>query len=90
MTIKDFFESKEKLVIRCNAEEKATALLRAFNKAGYRWADGTAYSIYNTCWKHFKEETCYSNDRQYANRKFYQAMDYKILEFEDIDTKERY
>lgn len=84
MTIKQFFKSKEKLAIHCNSEDKAKALLKAFDKAGYKWCDESRYTD-TTCWYYYKEEICYGNNRTCADRERYQDSDFKILEFEDIE-----
>lgn len=84
MTIKEFFESNEKLVIHCDTEEKAITLLKAFDKAGYRWSNYEKY-IEANYWKVYEYNTCYSNEKRYADIKFYQNYNYKILEFKDIE-----
>lgn len=84
MTIKQFFESKNLLVIHCDTEEKAIKLLEAFNKEGYRWCNGESYTKINN-WEDYKEKTCYSNNHMYGFMKFYQDMSFKVLEFENIE-----
>lgn len=49
MTVKEFFESEEYLAIHCDTKEKAEALLKAFDKAGYTWLAGIKY-IDMICW----------------------------------------
>ena len=43
ITLKEFWESKEELAIHCNVEEKAKALLCAFDKMGKEWCSGDLY-----------------------------------------------
>lgn len=81
MTIKKFFKSKEKLAIHCDTEEKAAKLLQAFDKAGYTWCDGESYAE-KTIWHVDKEKTCYDNGHMFSPIKYYQALGYKILEFD--------
>lgn len=53
MTIKEFFEKKEKLVIHCDTEEKANKLLRKFDELGKKWGSGESYLLQNE-WKRYK------------------------------------
>ena len=84
MTVKEFFESKEKLAIHCDNEEKAKKLLKAFNKAGYRWYDECRYTDKDE-WDYYKEETCYSNKGTFGDREHFEKYGVKILEFEEIE-----
>ncbi len=84
ITLKEFWNSKEKLAIHCDTEEKANKLLRAFNKIGKKWCDDDSY-IGNNYWYDKRENTCYSNDNGYTSINWYKENDYKIYEFEDVD-----
>lgn len=84
MTVKEFFDSNEKLAIHCDIEDKALELLKAFDTAGYKWHRGNRY-IEDTYWYSFEEETCYTNNRYYTDIEWCQEKGYRILEFVDID-----
>ena len=86
ITLKEFWKSKEHLAIHCDTEEKANRLLKAFDKMGKKWIDGDSYLEIN-CWSEYKEHTCYDNDKDsgYSPVNFYNADNYTIYEFEDID-----
>lgn len=84
ITLKEFWNSKEKLAIHCDTEEKANKLLEAFDKMGKKWYDGDSY-IGDTQWYNAKETTCYSNRNGYCNTYGFEKDGWKIYEFEDID-----
>lgn len=84
ITLTEFWNSKEKLVIHCDTEEKANKLLRAFNKMGEKWASGHSY-LKNIWWSPYGEKTCYSNKHDFSPFSFYKENDYKFYEFEDVD-----
>jgi|GEM_PF-2359492 len=81
ITLKEFWESKEKLAIHCKIEEQAIKLCKAFDK---KWCSGSDYTKFN-CWKLHEENTCYGNERAYSSIDCYKIKGYKIYEFEDID-----
>nr|DAG18747.1 MAG TPA: hypothetical protein [Caudoviricetes sp.] len=84
ITLKDFFESDEKLVIHCDTEEKANTLLEAFDKLGKKWCTDKSYLGYN-CWQYYGEETCYTNNGTYSNKQWYFDNCYKVYDFEEIE-----
>lgn len=84
ITLTEFWNSKEKIAIRCCSKEKAHELLEAFNKLGKRWITGESYtkkSYYND----WLCSTCYSNNRRYGDYEDYKREHYIIYEFEDVD-----
>lgn len=87
MTIKEFFESKNNIVIHCNTEAKAMKLLKVFDKMGHRWAAGNSY-IEDICWEPYEEETCYSNDGGFGNIAAFREYGYTILEFDEIEFED--
>lgn len=87
ITLKQFFESKEKLAIHCDTEEKANKLLKEFDKLGKTWWTGDGY-LENTCFHIAKDKTCYSNSGTYDNIKFLKDENYKIYSFKDIIFEE--
>lgn len=84
ITLSEFFESSEILVIHCNTEEKAKQLLEAFDRLGKEWCDGSRY-IGNTCWDYAKENICYSNRHGYCDINWFKKHGWKVYEFEDVD-----
>ena len=87
MTIKDFFEAKDNLVIHCDTEEKAEKLLREFGREGYRWCTGNRY-IEDTNWEVYRKRTCYSNSRGYGNIEYFKQNGYTVVEFDEIAIKD--
>lgn len=84
ITLRDFWNSKKKIAIHCDTEEKANKLLSAFDKLGERWCAGNSY-INDNYWTCYKEETCYSNDGGCAKKSECELMNYKIYEFDEVD-----
>ena len=87
ITLKEFFESKERLAIHCNTEEKANKLLKEFDKFGKTWWTGEGY-LENTCFDTYKDKTCYSNSGAYEETEHYKDEKCKIYSFEDIIFEE--
>lgn len=87
MTIKEFFESKDKLAIHCNTKEKAKKLLKAFDRAGHCWVTGGCY-IEDTAWEIYEEETCYNNTGCYGSTNYFKECHYTIFEFEEIELED--
>lgn len=84
LTIKEFFESKEKLAIHTHTEEEAIKLCKAIAKAGYiHDIIGSYYDV--SYWECFKTSTCYSNKNGYADKECYKQIGYTILKISDID-----
>ena len=87
ITLTEFWNSKEKLAIHCDTEEKANKLLTAFDKMGKKWVSGNSYLKVN-CWDEYEKDTCYSNQYRYTEINFYKKDNYTIYEFEDVDFEE--
>lgn len=88
ITLKKFFESKEKLAIHCNTEEKANKLLKEFDKLGKTWRVGDSYLQYNNFNDYYMDKTCYANDGTFCEIEVYKDNNYKIYSFEDIIFEE--
>lgn len=88
ITIEEFWNSKKKIAIHCDTEEKANKLLKAFDKLGKKWAYGDSY-LEKNCWNGYEEYTCYSNNNGYTSINWYKKNDYKIYEFEDVIIEEK-
>jgi len=86
MTIREFFESKDKLAIHCDTAGKAKRLLEAFDKAGYRWRSGLGYKEFTT-WRVYKKDTCYTNKKGYGDINYCKDKGWQILEFEEIELE---
>lgn len=84
ITLKDFWESEERLAIHCDTEAKAKKLLCAFHRMGKKWKSGKSYIERNN-WIRYEKETCYSNDNMYGSFDCYVKHNCKIYEFEEID-----
>lgn len=84
ITLTDFWNSKEKLVIHCDTEEKANKLLKAFDKLNKKWNSGMSY-LKNNEWKSYEKETCYSNRNEFCDYDYYRKQWVVIYEFDDID-----
>lgn len=86
--LSEFWNSKEKLAIHCDTEEKANKLLKAFDKLGKEWKSGDSYLELN-CWNSYQKDTCYNNNNQYSSINWYKKYKYKIYEFEDIEEEKK-
>ena len=82
----------EKVAIHTSTEEQAVVLLSKLNKRGYVWKG--KYDLITTT--HFgchEEDTCYALEPNniicYSSITWYQIMSYKIIEFSEIDFKEK-
>lgn len=87
ITLKEFFESDETLVIHCDTEENANTLLKAFDKLGKKWSSVKSY-LENNYWRYYKEETCYTNEGTYNDKEWCLDNNYKIYEFDDVIFEE--
>lgn len=84
ITLKEFWESKQELAIRCDTEEKAKTLLSAFDKMGKKWSSGGAYSTC-TYWQNHRSKTVYYNDNTYGYFEYAIGKNTKVYKFEDVD-----
>lgn len=84
ITLKEFWESKQKLVIHCDTEEKAKKLLSAFDKMGKRWISGYRYTEFNN-WQNNEQETVYYNKGTFGNLRCIDSDVYMVYEFENVD-----
>lgn len=85
MTVQEFWDSKEKLAIHCDTEEKANKLLKKFDELGKIGANGGSY-LKNNNWILFKEKTCYGNDHMRSDVQFYKEnCEFTIIEFDDLE-----
>lgn len=87
MTLKEFFESKEKLCVHLRTQEQANIFCRKADRLGYKWCDGDSY-LKESYWYKLKKNTCYNNLGEYCDKDWYEKNGYKILNFEDIDWEE--
>ena len=80
ITLTEFWNSKYKLAIHCNTEEKANKFIEKSNKTD-KWGD------FRNFYEVYKEKTCYSNDSQFCNLEFYKENNYTIYEFDEVDLE---
>lgn len=80
----------EKVAVHTSTEEQAVVLLSKLNKRGYVWK-GKYDLITTTHFGRHEEDTCYAlepNNRIcYSSITWYQIVNYKIIEFSEIDFK---
>lgn len=84
ITLKKFWESKDKLAINCETHEQSMKLLKAFDKMGKKWKNESSY-LNKDRWPYFKKEICYANTNTFGSIAAHQELGYKILKFDDID-----
>lgn len=85
ITLKEFLESNEIMVIHCDTEKKADKLLKAFGES--HWNLQNKFDN-NNYWNIYKSDTCYSNKNSYTNLSCYANEVIKIYEFEDVIFEE--
>ena len=82
ITLKQFFESDDRLGIHCKTEEQAKELLDAFNKMNKTWHSGDSY-IEDNNWEIYRENTSSFHDGTFgANKRKPESC---FSEFEEID-----
>lgn len=84
MTLKEFWESKEKLAINCKTEGQAKIFRIESHKLGKKRSDGDSFLDLND-WDCYEEISCYDNEGDYGDLIWYELEGYIILKFEDID-----
>lgn len=84
ITLKEFFDSEQKLAIHCATEKQARKLLSAFDKMGKKWASHNAYTEF-TNWEDCGTETLYYNDGQYSGLSYGIRGNHTIYEFNEVD-----
>lgn len=82
ITIKEFWNSEEKLAIQCKTKEQADNLCMAFDRLGKKWKDGTSYALKN--FFNIIDKTCYCNDRTWCDKGNLLDCGWKVYEFEDV------
>lgn len=87
ITLTEFWNSKKKLAIHCDTEEKAIKLLKVFDKMGKKWSAGKSY-LGSNYWGGYEENTCYSNTHGYCYINWFKKNGYKIYEFKDVDFED--
>ena len=94
ITFKDLLKraNTEKIAIHTPTEEQAITLLSELDKKGYVWASGRKLTT-ETFYEDDEEDTCYdfglNKKVMYSPLEFYQNEGYTIIEFSDIDFKEK-
>lgn len=83
ITLKQFFESKDKLAIHCSTEEQARSLLDAFNRMHKTWNNGDSYDKDATSWIFGKENMCYLNNGTWGI--ISEVLKGNVYNFEEVD-----
>lgn len=84
ITLKEFWDSKAGLAIRCITEEQAKKLLKAFDKLGKKWNSGSSY-LDLTYWNRHTYEMNYGNNGTCSSKRAYYIT---IYEFGDVIFEE--
>lgn len=86
ITLTEFWNSKDKLAIHCDTEEKANKLLKAFDKYGKKWNSGDSYLQYNF-YETLKEIICYSNRNTFGGVNDYKEDNVIIYDFDEVNLE---
>ena len=86
ITLSEFWRNKDHLVIHCDTKQKANILLNAFDKLGKKWSSDMSY-LDRDYYSIYKQNTCYSNDNEYAPYDWYEKNGYIIFEFDAVDLE---
>ncbi len=86
ITIDEFFNSKDKLVIHTPIKQMANLLSKVFDKMGQTWISGSSY-LKNNHWFSCREQTCYSNTNDFGPHSFYKDNGNKVYEFLDVNLE---
>ena len=82
----DYFLNKtNKVAVHCKTEEEAIDFCKQMHEHELRWHCGRSY-LDKIEWNVFKENTCYSNNRQFSPYSFYKTSNYTILEWSDYTS----
>lgn len=87
ITLREFWNSPNKLAIHCNTGLKAFILLKAFNAYGMCWDNNVKYTLESNYKVHGKT-TGYTNCNTYCHIDFLKEYGYTIYEFEDVDLQD--
>ena len=89
----------EKIVVHTPTEKQAITLLKALDKRGYKWNSGKTltkkrYEFYNentSCYNFsaYTDGVLLNKKVMYSPLSFYQEEGYTIVEFSEIDFKEK-
>ena len=86
ITLSEFWNSKDKLAIHCDTEEKVDKLLKAFDKLGKKWVDNRLYLDEN-CYKIYTDKSCYTNDNAVGEFSYFLYKHYIVYEFDEVDLE---
>lgn len=85
MTLKEFWNSKEKLAINCKTKEQDKIFRVQSDKLGKKWVSGNSFSKGEKAWEIIEESICYSNNGYCGTIKQFKRHRYTVLNFEDIN-----
>lgn len=84
ITLSEFWKSEKELAIHCKTEKEAKELLKAFDKAGKKWASGRKYTE-ATNWEIYGENTVYYNGESCGAVGYAIRRNIKIYDFDKVD-----
>lgn len=82
ITLKEFFDSRQLLLIHVRNEEEMRTLLNAFDAMGKKWNVGASY-LTTTRYEHYKEQTVYSNNGLFGSVDGAGGLG-KVFEFDEV------
>lgn len=83
ITLKEFWNSEEKLVIHVRNKEEAKTLCDAFDKMGGKWSDGGSY-LKNTFYSPHGGGTCYTNNGLFSSLNYCKSSSMTMYEFDEV------
>ena len=82
MRFEKFFNANENIGVSCMTEKDANILIGMFENSSLKWTTGDYYSLDNTLWNVYKEETIYTNYGMFGTKEYVDADN--ILSFGDF------
>ena len=77
--------SDKKVVMHCDARNKAEVFATYLTTRGFKWCTGESY-LSSLEWENLKERTCYNfNEGSFDCTDWYRKHNYLILEFDDFN-----
>lgn len=80
---------REKIAVHCKTEEEAKDFCREMHEQGMKWNNGDTY-LKHTCYRHYKEKTCYAACGCYCDYDFFIRQRHTILEWSDYMQKKEF
>jgi len=78
-----------KMVIHCPKQKQAEILLKELDRRGLKWVGGDSSYLSRNEWKYYEERICYYPfGRSQCDLEHFNADDFTIIEFDDVDFEE--